>query len=737
MAKGLTFHDNQDSGKTLPQNDNSQETPVFNQYEGTSFNLTEKSSSIPSNNNYQGKNVVTQPKKFNPANFTLKKIILLSTGMEIPTTYQTNSEAMIYVNPRNGKIVENNFWTRLTNDLVQYWVSYQNVDEVKGLQVSLFDSQTGRNISLIVDYQVQIVHGQGERAVGLLSRGTSPAETLNESVIQWVKAYCSIQDNLAENFFRIEESLKIHLHSKGREHGLSIKAFLRPEMEDAVLNSYTLIDHIVTCKIKNYTVDVKVTLALNLENERLFRMSNITDLDRVMRKKSEQIIQNELMAISYAQLVRDFHPNGIEGKIQNSINYYAQSVGFSVTQLVAIPDLDIFQLLERVYFVTDKDENGRSINDQEYATKDTRINVKLSIAVNGRIRNFAGQYMEKHLRPGIDITQKMKETVVEECKKLLHQTEPQHFYFHFSSLPEEGASFEKELKTIISDKLEKEFNADELIITIKPVDTETTLRFKRLQQGSHKLTVTNFFGEVGFDIWYKIITIHPQGWYLFQSNDYPKAGDEINEVSRKIRNYIEHYFNDRLPTDFFHVKGESFLTDLIKIIEGPVEYNNSFWLSDEKKPNCAKNEVIKEFGLIIKLVDIKRHATSIEGQLILEKNVEKQITENRQYQRLEQAKIISQNETADLDELYRKRMGLKENGTDEEVAAIEEQIRDIGKAVLKGTERTSRLKQLENSEDEIKKLNWSDDNNQTNRITGITWETTPENPSVPENTTTE
>ena len=669
-----------------------------------------------------GRRVSDQGRRHNVDDYSLEKIIEVKAEARLNYNYNRDTEEVITIHPRRGVSVEDNIWNRWTKTLKHYWVSYHNIAEVKGLSFSILDVDSGETLQLFVDYQVKIIQGQGQYAVELLNRGLSPVKVLNEEITQWIKTYCSEQYHLTQDFFQFEDQLKSHVQSKGQEHGLHIQAFIRPEIEDPVTDFYTLVDHEVACRIKNYELQVKVNLALNLVDQRLFRKANIDNVDTYVRQRIESIVQNELLSISYAQLVREFTPKGIQGKIKNAIDKFTAGIGFSVTQLVAIPQLDIFQWLDQFHFVTDEDENGVTLQDQEYATKDSRINVKLSIAVNGRVSGFHGDFMEKLLRPDIDLRLKMKEVVIEVCRNFLHETEPSDFYFHFGSKSSSGYSFESSLEGLIRAKLEKEYNAEDLSIIIKPVDTEITRRFKGLQRGAHQVRVTNFLGEVDIDIWYKVLAIHPDGWSRFQANDYDSTETEIAEISRKVKNYVEYYLNNILPVDFNDSRDTEFHKQLETIISGPKMFNGSpfgfnDWLDIGEKPKCAKSEVISEFGLVIQKTDIRINTNEFEKGLIADRLDERHIKELRSTQRKAQAKLLLEGETQDLETLQEKRKEALEAEDDELVEQLDEQIRAIGQSVLRNTQSSTSQKFLGSKKNPEKgKLKWDDqDNNETNQ----------------------
>lgn len=385
---------------------------------------------------------------------------------------------------------------------------------------------------------------------------------------------------------RLIEKLDKALLDKGRRVAfLSIESSTISSLPQETIK----LEHDVKCNIKAYHEPIIVMhrLLLNLENVGRFKASKVSDLVLWAKSKLDKITQSVLFDKNYVDLVIDFD----EDEIKNPMENEAKLIGYNVKQLMAIPNLEPIKL-----------KNGFDFKlDGGFETHDSRVEVKLSIVVNGIIHDL--KKLRKYINPQTNIIDEMKETVQREAALLLHEIDPERFYmrFYFADIKRERVSVEEELKKRIIKSLKEEFYADDIHVIPKILETDLTERFQQLQEESPYFFNIEVFplpdgGQrelVSFRIGFEVLNVHQEGWFIFQSKKFESKEEHI----KKIIEVLEEDLKANLET----------------IPNRYLKYDNIQGKYDIEKNmlDSATLRVIRTFGLLVK-ISLRRLPTKAE-----------------------------------------------------------------------------------------------------------------------------
>ncbi|MCB0593116.1 MAG: hypothetical protein KDD28_03440 [Phaeodactylibacter sp.] len=425
---------------------------------------------------------------------------------------------------------------------------------------------------------------------------------LKSLVYKTVKKTFSTEVKLGE-FLKDTEALKKKLSRRLEEalvpEGRKLAHF-SIQTEEIVSDSekeFILNDYDVECKLKDCTIQVKHDLIMNIDDLGKFKSSGIENLEEWVKRKLESFTRTALFGKPYLELIlsyeeknETFDDYGVKGMMVDA----AEEIGFKVKQLITIPRVKPLELLNGFSFEVGENE--------DFTTLDTRIKVKLKVTVRGRIADLT--QIEKYINPQVDITDKMKEKVVEGVKQVIDHTDPERYYIRFKNVNEElgdTQTVEEEIIASVTQKLRDEFFATEIMVLPKILDTDITKRFYELQSKFYNFQFDTFpFKEggngeaVSFKVKYQIKGVHPNGWHQFQSKQFGSVEEVVEQIDGLLKDHIVNTLNvSRSDEIIFKTYMDiQKLTELSNLLLVPI--------------------IAKTFGLIIEVISITRDATQIE-----------------------------------------------------------------------------------------------------------------------------
>jgi hypothetical protein len=418
-------------------------------------------------------------------------------------------------------------------------------------------------------------------------------------------------------------------------------------------------NHTVKCDIKDYSdkIEIQHKLLMQLENLGKSKSNDIGDLEIWVKEKLSDITQSILFEKNYVDILLDFEKaeekQAILNEIKTKMQKLALSIGYTVKHLIVEPNLVPLKFKKDGFIVEEKEAT--------FATRDTRVNVKLEIVATGRIKDL--RKISKYITPDKDLIEEMRHVINNEILKEMHLVNPEHFYMPFNFPSQKPA--EEMLEESIKEKIKSEFFAEDVNVVIKIVETGLIDQIKKLITGGpysfnidilplkhagHRETVT-------FKIEFSIQGVDKNGWQLFLF----RISKSTDEVIDKIKKTL----GDAITVNFQTIPADVLLSGDIKV-----------WKDLLKVAQISQADIADEFGLNILIRRIGRQATIIEtaNQKVLQMKVEAQ-TEKE----FEMTKINDEVDIETLKNLQDKKSELLDPdlADDEKIAQLDKQISEL------------------------------------------------------------
>lgn len=483
-----------------------------------------------------------------------------------------------------------------------------------------------------------------------------------------------LQTNISQN---LKERLNSILTHKGRQVGyLSLTSESIPVVKSSLaLKEFCEIKNSeVFCSIKGYDKTIKVinTLQLQLEdigkynaaftgNQLPLDPEGKPSLEHWVRSKLETIVKRLLLEKTYVDILLDFEPTDSEfgdGDYKNSeiIGYSAEvlsqmkeaakAIGYMVSHIISLPDLEPFKL---------KDNCTLDTGEREYATKNSNVKIKLKIVTIARIDNL--RKIKLLLNPEILLQNQMVEKICNSASQYLNGIEPERFYMRFGSFDpamDEKKSVEQELIELVRNELTNHFKATINNVIPQIVNTDITDLFEdlRAEKGYFTIEVNSLninsqsSGEpIVFQGNFQVVRVEPTSWYQFQSKFQSYLGSrdmllqqieqleqersrivanedsevEFKEISQRIKfikcqscgvndikEAIENNLKAKLETfdnsQLQYIRLES-MQKIENIFQGVVNNSND------------RGSILSEFGLNINIFSLSRSRSESEEKL--------------------------------------------------------------------------------------------------------------------------
>jgi hypothetical protein len=308
-------------------------------------------------------------------------------------------------------------------------------------------------------------------------------------------------------------------------------------------------------------------------------------LDGWLEEKLGEAIRLALFGKKYTDLLLKF--DAIETEIKDRLTAEATVIGYGIKQLIVLPDLKEYTLLKKFPLEVEGD----------FRTKLSTFSVNLGVVITARIRKL--QDVEKYINSGRDVQASMRESVFKKTHEILRTIEPERFYMRFSDTDREGETpVEQLLINEITQELVKEYKAEVISVIPTMGRSDITDVWDQLQKKSSDFKVEMISTNpddaepVIIEGKFSIEAIHHRGWDRF-SRRLPKV--------QEIKEYLEQSLESKLGVVRSHLLA-------YRDIPGQRELESLVEAS-------AKESVLEEFGLVVKVKNVKRLRTASEKGL--------------------------------------------------------------------------------------------------------------------------
>ena len=516
-----------------------------------------------------------------------------------------------------------------------FWVSGQTFAVYKDIRCNVDDFDSKQSIALEISCRVRLINGKEHLAALLFHKENDPDTFFVNKLTTWLLHFTNNQKNFSNTYFQVENELINSINNEAAVHGLELQLSITPHTTTPPPTEYALIKQNITCQIRDREVDLICTMVMNLTDQRRFRMAQITDIDQWLKSKLERIAQNILIEKTFVQFLQKFDDSEIQKKLSEEV----LQIGYTMKQLISVPNLEVLDLLNGFTFNT---ENGNTAGSPIlYNTRDRRLPVSLDVIVKGKVSSFEGMIAE-HLKPQTDLLDVMRKQVIETIRHFIQGITPERFYLHFSSKFKGEIAFEVELEQMIRNLLETQFNAKDLSIIITPLDTQLTNRFHELESQFWSFDCQSMSERIKYTVQFSVTNVHPEGWYTFKSKRYNKNNEtgpeeELRVIGETLRSYMEATLNSITNIDIM------------------VRRDNRFDLLMEEIFRRAAEKVTTTLGLVVECISLDRHKVEEDehyNRMLEEKG--REIMEKEYELMLSQAKELLQTRSGDALSMLKK-----------------------------------------------------------------------------------
>jgi hypothetical protein len=418
-------------------------------------------------------------------------------------------------------------------------------------------------------------------------------------------------------------------------------------------------EHSVTCELHEYPKPVAIHCKVQMTraDEAAFRASKVSDLQKWLEEKLERHVHQRLFSARYIDVLTSF-PR-YEKAIRAILEEEARAIGYNIEQLITGPDLEPMRW---------RDPFPIEIEGTAFETRLSGFYVKLQFAVTARLPRLDSEKIRKFLNRDQNVPQAMRDAIVVQARRALHNIEPERFYmrFNFSEQPDEKP-VEEMLVDAIRTSLETGFDAEVYDVVVKMAETELISRLRKLMETICPLVVemTSLHGRetLVFRGNFQIDSVAAEGWPRFQL---------LTIGLEDMRKLLEEHLRAEL----------SALTPDEMLYRDPRHRKQleAVFIA------LAMRFVRQQFGLVIRVMNVQRDPTPQERAANLKLLGDDQRRIEVEADRRDQwaaAQILENHERAErLARLYEQRRLLTtESGTDEEVAELDRKI-EAEKAAL-------------------------------------------------------
>lgn len=401
-------------------------------------------------------------------------------------------------------------------------------------------------LSLEMDAGLDVDHANRSAARAYISR----QEHLKTFIIDQIKKYLLENITLHQYVYKfiatvkseVMEMLERALKPKGwRVAWLQLKSKIDFEIPPQNLD----MDFSVRCNIGDDSpkIDVEHKLILQLKNVGHFKTNCASaTLEEWVKEKLTSITKQEMLNQRYIDILLDFAEEDPRkqktlSRIQDRMRTLANSIGYSVEQLIVQPDMKPLDILRNGFML--------NIEEQSFSTFIKRVDVKLDIVVTGKLKDL--RKLHRYISPEKDIVVEMERLVLKETEKQMHDLDPSEFYMPPKRSDEKSAI--ERLMITIESALEKEFFAHEVKVIIKVVETDLIKRIMALVNGSPyhiNVGIMPLAGggaqeHINFEIEFLIRSISDWNTFIFKSFD-PNTGEEIDKIKKALEKDIKSRF---------------------------------------------------------------------------------------------------------------------------------------------------------------------------------------------------
>ncbi len=539
-----------------------------------------------------------------------------------------------------------------------------NSGSSSGWDVRVKDYEKRLNLSL--ECQIGIDEENREKAILHLNIEKELRAIIKKITLDYFINEVSLQVFKEKLKSSVKEELIQRINEKCSVYGRRV-TFMNLSTTDSALqpSEYPIITYLVKCRIAEYTdtIEVNNEVLISLEDIGLFRTSDVDDLEDYIKKLLDRIVQDHLFDKTYLEVVLELEEP--KQQIINEVKEELQKIGYSVKHHMVVPNLPPLEL-----------KNGFKIKREKiFVTNDSRVPVNIEISINGRILDL----LNENVKTIIESQGNVQDTIYQKAENIIenqiNELNPNVVFMYFN-VPEKPD--QKSVDQLLKEKIREEFQHFKIVnlnISLKLLENEITRHVSKLihtitssELNSFKVELVPLRGEehverVIFETEYKIIGVHPDGWFTYQTNainnDKVNAEKQVEAINKTMKRGISEIL-ETFPIDVLRYGEVTVLEKIKKII------------------NVKINQLVaKAYGLNIEVLTFRREATLWEqDRLATNAETAREHFDNNR----KAAAIANKSRLKELETLYKNKEELLESDIEavaDELAEIDKKINEI------------------------------------------------------------
>lgn len=416
---------------------------------------------------------------------------------------------------------------------------------------------------------------------------------LKDILQEETKKYLRKETCLYDFCYKFDDIVRLklisHLNKILKTHGRKIEGFF-PEVDNELwMPELDPIKYDFEYDIPVYgKVNIKNILAVepigNKDSILKYRKAKISNLEEWLKENLKKTLHKHLFTWKYVDFILRYK----EEEIKEKFNEESQKIGYKVELISTFPDLKPLKLRTE----------GFQFKEEEYfSTKQNNVRVKLGIDVRGKIENL--EKIKDILNdPQNDIDELIEQEVLDAISQVLHDVEPDDFYYYFEYHPySEEEPIKKKLVEKVNSVLISKFHASSLRIYLKILETDLIQRINQLTGSKpckfeiHIKSVQDAGEEVKYSGSFRIEGVAKEKWDRFQSREC-----SIKDVRDFLKEQLKSHFQQLRSGNLIYKNTKPEQATLI------LKYANML----------ISKDIIEQFGLIVTLSRFGREDTETQ-----------------------------------------------------------------------------------------------------------------------------
>jgi hypothetical protein len=451
--------------------------------------------------------------------------------------------------------------------------------EFKSLLVGVSDFEEEQSLNFIGDLRVD--ERNKINAIATHKQRWKLNDRIQEEILEFFSEKVELEQ-LYGDLVIVRDDLKRYLNERlkwaGRQFGnVFLKRAVLEEIPPFIKKAIP-----VRLEVPEYPDEIKIDNRIEMvrKDAAKFKANKPESLEDWITEQVEQVVSSVFFGKTYVDIL--LKREQLQDEIKIELNRRAAAIGYTIRQLITIPDLEPITWLDKIEFEV----------DDEYTTRASQ-KVRLKVSVKAKLSSLRD--VESYLNRRQSVPAAMKEDCYSDLRQFIHEIDSENFYAFEYPVGKED-SVRTQIIELIRTMLVHRFNADVISIAPEMGETDITVRERTLKRQWQDFVAVvetrRDLGQVTVTGKFRVTGIDPGYWIVFESQDFG-----IEEVRKHIEDTISAAFSMASPTtvNFTDEMSKSGLEEALNRICG--------------------DSVSRAYGVRIALENVDRRGTELEVML--------------------------------------------------------------------------------------------------------------------------